>query len=435
MYYRIAELHEEKLLDAPARSTCTSARSRSIRSTRRRGEEVRAPRRRSIDGGWETAGERLRRRPRAARRPGSPARRSASAWRACSKTSSATSPRPKRRTGTCSASRRSTPTRWRTSIASTPRSSRGPSSPASSSSASKRTRRPSRARRAYARLGEIYEDAARPTPTNAISRLPRASSTSSTRPTRRRSPRSAGSTSGTEAWTELNVVYERELENASGDVAEAEIRAKIAHLAATRLNDPGARDRHAGSSFSICAARIPRRSARSRTSTSSGQTWRELGDVLERHFDIAQTDDDRVNILTRRARALHRAAPARRPGARGLDTASSTSTTQTSRRSARSRRSGARAGRPERARSRAPPDRGPRGARCSTQNQLKEIFRELGKTYGEQLAQPYDAADAWRKLLEVGPRLRGDGRARGDSTAPKSSGPTSSTSRCSAPQR
>ncbi|MEO6574500.1 MAG: tetratricopeptide repeat protein, partial [Polyangiaceae bacterium] len=37
------------------------------------------------------------------------------------------------------------------------------------------------------------------------------------------------------------------------------------------------------------------------------------------------------------------------------------------------------------------------------EDQLKEIFRELGKTYGEQLHQPFDAADAWRKLLEVGP--------------------------------
>src|SRR5690606_36350944 len=32
-----------------------------------------------------------------------------------------------------------------------------------------------------------------------------------------------------------------------------------------------------------------------------------------------------------------------------------------------------------------------------------EIYRELGKVYGKQLQQPYDAAEAWRKLLEVGP--------------------------------
>src|SRR5690606_39183851 len=39
----------------------------------------------------------------------------------------------------------------------------------------------------------------------------------------------------TENWEALNAVYERELETAVGDVAEAEIRAKMAHLAASRL--------------------------------------------------------------------------------------------------------------------------------------------------------------------------------------------------------
>src|SRR5207344_562902 len=32
------------------------------------------------------------------------------------------------------------------------------------------------------------------------------------------------------------------------------------------------------------------------------ERWSELTDVLERHFDIAESDEDRVNILTRRAR-------------------------------------------------------------------------------------------------------------------------------------
>src|SRR5262249_13559000 len=41
----------------------------------------------------------------------------------------------------------------------------------------------------------------------------------------------------TGAWSELLTVYERELENASGDAAEADIRAKIAHLVADKLND------------------------------------------------------------------------------------------------------------------------------------------------------------------------------------------------------
>ncbi|HVR20798.1 MAG TPA: tetratricopeptide repeat protein, partial [Polyangiaceae bacterium] len=40
-----------------------------------------------------------------------------------------------------------------------------------------------------------------------------------------------------EAWAELERVYERELQNASGDVQEAEIRAKVAHLEAERLGN------------------------------------------------------------------------------------------------------------------------------------------------------------------------------------------------------
>ena len=45
-----------------------------------------------------------------------------------------------------------------------------------------------------------------------------------------------------EAWNDLNLVYERMLENASGNTAEAEIRARIAHLvvrapAAARAGD------------------------------------------------------------------------------------------------------------------------------------------------------------------------------------------------------
>ena len=44
-----------------------------------------------------------------------------------------------------------------------------------------------------------------------------------------------------------------------------------------------------------------------------------------------------------------------------------------------------------------------RAAAMLDAEELKEVFRELGKTYGEHLAQPFDAADAWRKLLEVGP--------------------------------
>jgi tetratricopeptide (TPR) repeat protein len=39
------------------------------------------------------------------------------------------------------------------------------------------------------------------------------------------------------SWTELKVVYDRQLEIAVGDSAEADIRAKMAHLYADRLSD------------------------------------------------------------------------------------------------------------------------------------------------------------------------------------------------------
>lgn len=42
-----------------------------------------------------------------------------------------------------------------------------------------------------------------------------------------------------------------------------------------------------------------------------------------------------------------------------------------------------------------------RAASLLEPQELKAIYRELGKTYGEVLEQPYDAAEAWRNLLEV----------------------------------
>ena len=93
-----------------ARSTSTSARSRSSRSTRSRGEEVERlagiDRRRLGD-----ARQRLRRRARPPRGPERPAHDRPSPRARRSRTSSATSTRPRRRTATCSASRRSTPRR------------------------------------------------------------------------------------------------------------------------------------------------------------------------------------------------------------------------------------------------------------------------------------------------------------------------------------
>ena len=76
-----------------------------------------------------------------------------------------------------------------------------------------------------------------------------------------------------------------------------------------------------------------------------------------------------------------------------------------------------------------------RAAALLDAEELKEIFRELGKTYGEQLAAAVRCGRRVAEAARRGARLRGDGRPRGDLPQPKSDGPTSSTSRCAAPTR
>ncbi|MGH7330847.1 MAG: tetratricopeptide repeat protein, partial [Polyangiaceae bacterium] len=105
------------------------------------------------------------------------------------------------------------------------------------------------------------------------------------------------------AWVELNTVYERELENASGDVAEAEIRAKLAHLAAEKLADPT----RAIDTWKVVLdlrGEDPEALRALANLYEGQQQWRDLVEILEREFEIAPGDDDRVNILTRRARVF-----------------------------------------------------------------------------------------------------------------------------------
>src|SRR5262249_34880047 len=104
-----------------------------------------------------------------------------------------------------------------------------------------------------------------------------------------------------QAWRELESVYQRELENAAGDVQEAEIRAKMAHLAAERLgNVEGA---SAGWKRVLdLRGEDPEALGALAGLYEQQSQWAELADVLERHFDIAESDEDRVAILTRRAR-------------------------------------------------------------------------------------------------------------------------------------
>ena len=201
-------------------------------------------------------------------------------------------------------------------------------------------------------------------------------------------------------WVLLGGVYERELENASGDSAEADIRAKIAHLAADRLNDPQRSidtwkvvlDLRGEDAEALGAlANLYERQA----------MWRELVEILERQNETATDDDTRVNILTRRARVftdrLQRDEMALTDYNRVLDI--DFANLASLRAVAAIRR---RANDPNELVT-ALHQIVDRAAAMVDAEELKEVFRELGKTYGEHLAQPFDAADAWRKLLEVGP--------------------------------
>ncbi|MCA9627067.1 MAG: tetratricopeptide repeat protein [Myxococcales bacterium] len=204
----------------------------------------------------------------------------------------------------------------------------------------------------------------------------------------------------TEDWEALNKVYEREMETAVGDVAEAEIRAKMAHLAASRLGriddavegwkrvldlrgeDPEALNALAGLYQHL------------------GQ-WAELTDVLERQFDIAEDDEERVNVLTNRARLfieqLGRDDEALETWQRVLDidyanlpALRAVAQIWRTREDAQELVSALHA-------------MIDRAAALLEADELKEVYRELGQTYGVKLEQPYDAADAWRQLLEVDP--------------------------------
>lgn len=203
-----------------------------------------------------------------------------------------------------------------------------------------------------------------------------------------------------QAWPELNTVYQRELDNAAGDVQEAEIRAKIAHLAAGRLGNIDGAIEGWKRVLDLRGEDPEALRALAELYEQQGK-WAELADVLDRHFDIAEGDDDRVFALTKRAKLfaerLNRDDEALETWQRVLDIDFSNITALRAIANVwRTRQD------PQELVSalHATIDR---AAALLEAEELKGIYRELGKTYGAQLSQPYDAAEAWRKLLEVDP--------------------------------
>ena len=203
-----------------------------------------------------------------------------------------------------------------------------------------------------------------------------------------------------EGWNELYEVYGRMLENAAGNTAEAEIQAKIAHLSAERLHQP-ARAIDTWKLVLDLRGEDPEALAAIANLYEGQQAWAELVDILERQVDIAADDDERVNIIARRARILSeklgRDDQAADDWNRVLDI--DYGNIAALRAIANIRR---RQGDPNELVA-ALHQIVDRAAALLEAEELKEVFRELGKTYSVQLEQLPDAADAWRKLLQVGP--------------------------------
>ena len=203
-----------------------------------------------------------------------------------------------------------------------------------------------------------------------------------------------------QAWVELNTVYERQLENAMGDFEEAEIRAKMARLASECLGNIDGAIATWKRVLDLRGEDAEALEALANLFEGRGQ-WAELCDLLERQFDIAEADEARVAIRLRRAHVFL-----------------------------------ARLGRDEEAiddyqraleidfqnvfalraianiwRNRKEPTELVQALQSLVERasvvmdpvELKAVFRELGITYGMVLEQPYDAADAWNRLLEVDP--------------------------------
>ena len=418
---------------AGARSASTSARSRKFPLDEKSGEEVERLAG-SIDGGWEKLANAYAdvsacttTRTSSASIGGRLARDVRGRARRHHQGRGDLPLRARRRS-------RSTPRRSPTSIASTPRSSSGPSSRRMLEQRVKATDRADELVELYARLGEVYEEqlgAGR----RRDPRLP---------PDLRRARQDARGAiqalariyEQKQAWTDLNTVYERELENAVG---RRRRRPRSAPRSRTSRRERLEQSRRApsrpGSACSISAARIPRRSARSPTSTSSGSSGPSSCDVLERALRHRRLDDELASRCSPPRAHLRRAARPRRRTRSTTATASSTSTTRTShalRAIAAIWRAAARSATSSSRRSTrwwtAP-------RRCSTPTSSRRSSassaRPTASGSGSRTTRPTRGASCSRSIR----RLRGDGRARGHLPRPRSSGPRSSTSRCSAPPR
>ncbi|RYZ68640.1 MAG: tetratricopeptide repeat protein [Proteobacteria bacterium] len=203
-----------------------------------------------------------------------------------------------------------------------------------------------------------------------------------------------------QAYPQLLEVHERELENAVGDSLEADVRAKMGRLLSTALGQPERAIETWKRVLELRGDEPESLGALADLHEQQGQ-WTDLADVLARQADIAPSDEERVAAIVRRARnfsvQLGSDEQALEDWYRVLDI--DYANVDALRAIADIRR---KQGDPQEL-VRSLHDIVDRASAVLDAAELKAIFRELAKTYGTTLEQPFEASEAWKRLLEVDP--------------------------------
>ncbi|MCC7540253.1 MAG: tetratricopeptide repeat protein, partial [Deltaproteobacteria bacterium] len=203
-----------------------------------------------------------------------------------------------------------------------------------------------------------------------------------------------------EDWPHLYEMYERELSVVSGDSNQAEIYARMAHLAADALNDvPRAVELWA--KVLDIRGEDPEALAALGDLYARQENWRDLVDILERQVSIAEDDEHRIGLFTRLGQVwgekLGRDRNALDSWQRVLEL--DPGRTEALFAIASIHRTNSAFHELVETLTRIIEV----GAATLEDQALRDVYAELGRLYTEQLQQPYDAIDAWRHALEIRP--------------------------------
>ncbi len=203
-----------------------------------------------------------------------------------------------------------------------------------------------------------------------------------------------------ESWRDLATVIERQLEFVTTDESEADLRAELARVRATKLNDVDGAVAEWRGVVELRGEDHEALDALAALYEMSGD-WAHLSEILERQAQVAGSDEARVNILTRRARMLSERlandADAIVDWERVLDIDAANLSALRSIVAIRRRHGGAEE------LANAIWQVIDRGAPLLDDEEKREALLELSAIYLKELSRPDDAADALRRLLEIEP--------------------------------